>query len=109
MRTIPLKLVTVVCEPVLESRITDELRALGATGFTVVEGRGEGSRGLHAGEIPGENRRIETLVSPSVAERIVARIAAHYFENYAIMCHVMDVAVVRADKYAPDHLAPSAP
>ena len=101
MRTVPLKLVTLVCEPVLESRLTTELKALGATGFTIVEGRGEGSRGMHAGELPGENRRIETIVSPAVADRIVAHVAEQYFENYAILCYVLDAAVVRADKFAP--------
>lgn len=101
MRTVALKLVTLICEPVLESRLTGELRALGATGFTVVEGRGEGSRGMHAGEIPGENRRIETLVPPDVADRIVTHVAERYFENYAVVCYVLDAAVVRATKYAP--------
>ena len=48
MHTHPLKLITIIAEPVLEARITTELLALGATGFTVVDGRGEGSRELHA-------------------------------------------------------------
>ena len=40
MLTYPFKLVTIIAEPVLEPRITQELRKLGASGFTVVEGRG---------------------------------------------------------------------
>jgi nitrogen regulatory protein PII len=50
MLTYPFKLVTIIAEPVLEPRITQELRKLGASGFTVVEGRGQGSRALHAAE-----------------------------------------------------------
>jgi nitrogen regulatory protein P-II 2 len=97
--THPLKLVTIIAEPVLETRITHELRTLGATGFTVVDGRGEGSRGLHAGEIPGLNVRIESIVAPDVANRIVAYIASHYFSAYAVIAYVSDVSVVRGEKY----------
>jgi nitrogen regulatory protein P-II 2 len=99
MHTHPLKLVTIIAEPVLEPRITEELRALGATGFSVVDGRGEGSRGLHATAVPGVNVRIETLVPPSVCERIVEHLAATYFTSYAVIAYVSDVAVVRGDKY----------
>jgi nitrogen regulatory protein P-II 2 len=92
-------LVTIIAEPVLEARITDELRHFGATGFTVVDGRGEGSRQLHAAEIPGVNVRIETIVTAPVAERIVAHIAERYFADYAVIAYTTEVAVVRAAKY----------
>jgi nitrogen regulatory protein P-II 2 len=100
MLTHPLKLVTIIAEPVLEPRITQELRHLGASGFTVVEGRGEGSRGLHAAEIPGNNVRIETVVPPDVADRIVTHLASTYFTSYEVIAYLSDVAVVRGEKYA---------
>lgn len=99
MLSYPFKLVTIIAEPVLEQRITQELRTLGATGFTVVEGRGEGSRGIHAAEIPGNNVRIETIVPASVADRIVEHVAATYFTDYEVIAYLADVAVVRGDKY----------
>jgi len=99
MHTHPLKLVTVIAEPVLEGRLTSELRQLGATGWTVVEGRGEGSRGIHAAEIPGVNIRVETIVAADVAERIVQHLATHYFAEYEVIAYMSDVAVVRGDKY----------
>ncbi len=99
MHTHPLKLITIIAEPVLEPRITTELRTLGATGFTVVDGRGAGSRALHAAEIPGVNIRIESIVTPAVAERIVEHIAAQYFTDYSVIAYVSDVAVVRGEKY----------
>ncbi len=99
MLTHPFKLVTIIAEPVLEPRITQELRRLGATGFTVVEGRGAGSRALHAAEIPGINIRIETIVPPDVAETIVQYIAKTYFADYEVIAYLSDVAVVRGDKY----------
>lgn len=105
MHTHPLKLIVIIAEPVLEGRITQELRTLGATGFTVVDGRGGGSRALHAAEIPGVNIRIETIVTPPVAERIVEHIASQYFADYSVIAYASDVAVVRSEKY----VVPAAP
>ncbi len=99
MHTHPFKLVTIIAEPVLEPRLTSEFRQLGATGWTIVEGRGEGSRGIHAAEIPGINIRVETIVTAAVADRIVAHLALNYFDDYEVIAFVTDVAVVRGDKY----------
>ena len=99
MHTHPFKLVTIIAEPVLEARLTMELRQLGATGWTVVEGRGEGSRGIHAAEIPGVNIRIDSIMTPAVAERVVQHMATHYFAEYEVIAYVSDVAVIRSDKY----------
>jgi nitrogen regulatory protein P-II 2 len=93
------KMVTIIAEPVLEIRLTQELREFGASGFTVVEGRGEGSRAMHAAEIPGINVRIETIVAPELAERILAHVAQHYFASYEIIAYLSDVEVLRPEKY----------
>jgi nitrogen regulatory protein P-II 2 len=69
----------------------------------VVEGRGQGSRALHAAEIPGINVRIETIVQPDVAERIVEYISKQYFADYEVIAYLADVQVVRGEKYrTPD-------
>lgn len=99
MHTFALKLITIIAEPVLETRITAELLTLGATGFTVVDGRGAGSRALHAAEIPGVNIRIESIATAPVADRIVEHIATQYFTDYSVIAYVSDVAVVRGEKY----------
>ena len=101
MLTFPFKLVTIIAEPVLEPRITHELRRLGATGFTVVEGRGQGTRALHAAEIPGTNVRIETIVPPDTAEQNVQYLARTYFADYEVIAYLSDVSVVRGYKYPP--------
>jgi nitrogen regulatory protein P-II 2 len=94
-----MKLVTVIAEPSVEHRLTAELLALGATGFTVVDGRGEGSRHLGGAEFPGSVVRVETLVPPAVADAILARLAEHWFADHSIVTYVSDVAVVRTRKY----------
>jgi nitrogen regulatory protein PII len=96
---VPLKLVTIVAEPVLEEQLTQALRRLGARGFTVTESRGEGSRGMRASEVPGEGVRIETVVGDEVADRILDHVARQYFPNYAVIAYVATVEVVRGEKY----------
>lgn len=99
MKTVPLKCVTIVAEAVLADRLTDELKTLGARGFTLTETRGEGSRHLRSGEIPGQNVRIETIVSDPVADAIVDFVAKNYFDFYAVIVYVTEVQVVRGEKY----------
>jgi len=99
MATVSLKLVTIVAEPVLEEQIATALRRLGATGYTVTEAHGAGSRGMRASDPPGESVRIETVVSAAVADRILAHVAEHYFPHYAVIAYVATVEVVRGEKY----------
>ncbi len=94
-----LQLVTIVAETVLRDRITRRLQDLGATGFTVTESQGRGSRGLRTGDVPGQGVRIETLVTPEVAVRILGMVAERYFADYAVIAWVTEVQVVRGDKY----------
>jgi nitrogen regulatory protein P-II 2 len=96
---VPLKLVTIIAERVLRSRLVEEVTGLGARGFTLTEVTGEGSRGVRASEWEGANIRLETIVSADVAEHIVTHIAATYFEWHAVIVFVQDVDVVRGDKY----------
>ncbi len=99
MHTVPLKLVTIVAEPVLEDRIVTMLRSLGATGWTVTACHGEGSRHIRASDPPGDAVRIETIVSAAVAERALERVAQDFFAHYAVIAWVSEVSVVRGDKY----------
>ena len=99
MHTVPLKLVTIVAEPVLEQRIAESLRRLGARGHTVTAAHGAGSRGMRASDPPGESVRIEVVVSAAVAERILDHVAANYFPNYAVIAFLTNIDVVRGEKY----------
>lgn len=46
MELVRLKLVTIVAEAVLEHRLVEEIKRLRAKGYTLVDARGEGSRGF---------------------------------------------------------------
>ncbi|HEX5827088.1 MAG TPA: hypothetical protein VFY23_06185 [Candidatus Limnocylindrales bacterium] len=100
MHTVPLRKVTIVAEALLEERLMRELRGLGARGFTVADVRGEGSRGIRAADWEGRNVRIETIVSPEAADAILAHVAEHWFQHYAVIAWMDDVHVVRGEKYA---------
>jgi hypothetical protein len=96
-----MKLITIVAEELLAERLPAELRRLGATGWTMTEARGDGSRGMRAGPLPGENVRIETIVEDRIAEAILERLASEYFPAYALAAWVSEVGVVRPEKYSP--------
>lgn len=97
--TVPLKRVTIVGEAVLETRLVALIRTAGAKGFTRLACSGEGSRGVRASDWEGANVKLETLVSPTVADAILSALARYYFEHYAVVAYVDEVHVVRGDKY----------
>ena len=99
MKTVTLKLVTIITEALLEDQLVREIRQLGARGYTTTEARGEGSHGVRASEWEGKNLKIETVVSAAVADRILAHLAERYFALYAVVAYVETVEVVRGEKY----------
>jgi nitrogen regulatory protein PII len=99
MILVSLKLVTIVAEGFLEEKLVREVKKLGARGYTITPARGEGSRGVRISEWEGGNIRLETIVSPAVADKILERLAEAYFANYAVIAFVDTVEVVRGDKY----------
>lgn len=99
MPTVTLKLVTIVTERILEDRLLRALDDLGAKGYTLTQATGRGSRGVRASEWEGPDTRIETLVSPAVADAIVDHVAKKFFEHYAVIVYVQDAEVVRGEKY----------
>lgn len=96
---VPLKLVTIVTERILEDRLLRKLLQLGAKGYTLTQATGKGSRGVRASEWEGPDTKIETLVSEEVARAIVDHVADSFFEHYAVIVYVQDAAVVRGEKY----------
>lgn len=99
MDTVTLKLVTLVAERILEEQLVEEIIRLGAKGYTLTDASGRGSRGVRAHEWEGPDVKIEAVVSPEVAERIVNHVAGRYFEHYAVIVYLQSVEVVRGDKY----------
>ena len=99
MQLYPLKLVTIIADEVIEKRLVADVKKLGAKGYTIGKEHGEGAKGERMSEWEGENVRLETLVSESVAEKIMAHLAVEYFPNYTIIAYLSDVAVLRGEKF----------
>jgi nitrogen regulatory protein P-II 2 len=99
MQTTTLKLVTIFAEGVLESHLLNDLLKLGARGYTVSNVRGRGTRGIETSHWEGAQVKIETIVSPEVANRILEHLSTHYFADYAVAAYVEQIEVVRGEKY----------
>ncbi|MCZ8343033.1 MAG: hypothetical protein O9301_08380 [Leptospira sp.] len=93
------KLVTIIADEAIESKIIEELHAVAVKGFTVTEARGEGLNQNHNSSWEGKNIRIETLASESKANRIIEIMADKYLEKYAMILFCSDVQVFRKDRF----------
>lgn len=94
------KLVTVICEAGLESRLVQDVMRMGAHGYTVTDARGSGARGLrNAAWDASANIRLEVVCEAQIAERIATHLQQHYYDNYAMIQFSMDVEVLRQEKF----------
>ena len=96
----PRKLVTIVCETALERLVLQALRDAGASGHTVGDVRGGGSRGERDGDWEGgRSVEIKVLCDAGTAQRIVDALMQRYGPDYALALWVSDVQVVRPGKF----------
>jgi nitrogen regulatory protein PII len=94
-----LYLVTIITERILRDDILERVKELGATGFTLTDATGRGSRGIRASDWEGQNVKIEMVVSKEVGDKIIDYIADSFFEHYAVITYAHPIKVVRGDKY----------
>ena len=101
MQLYPLKLVTVVGEAVIMEDIAELGLKLGATGYTMSEVAGHGSRSArNVGTATGEKTiKVEFVVPTEVATQILQEVSHEYFEHYAIIAWLSDVSVMRGEQY----------
>ena len=101
MQLYPLKLVTVVGESVIMEDIAELGLELGATGYTMSEVIGHGSRSArNVGVTSGAKTvKVEFVVSTEVATKILVDVSHEYFEHYAIIAWLSDVSVMRGEQY----------
>lgn len=92
MPAVPMLLLTILTEAVLEDTLIDEIMALGAKGYTVSEARGSGTHGLRSGKwtVSG-NIRIEVVGDAALCARIVERLQAQYERDYGLLMFTTQV------------------
>lgn len=99
MKLTELFLVTIITERIFRDEILEKVKELGATGYTLIDATGEGSRGVRASDWEGKNVKIEVVASKEVGNSIIDFIADVYFENYSVIAYAYPVSVVRGEKY----------
>lgn len=99
MKTVPLCLVTIIAEAILKERLIHDIRKAGAHGYTITAAEGEGNRQRRVSELMGDNIRLETIVSPEVADKLLQLVSTEYFERFAVIAYLSTVSVIRGEKY----------
>jgi nitrogen regulatory protein P-II 2 len=99
MQTVPRHLVTIIAEPVVEHRLVDDIKQCGAKGYSLDQVRGEGVTGNRSLDLTGPSIRLETVVTESVADAIMAMLAEKYFERYAVVAWIAPVQVMRPSRF----------
>ena len=94
------KLLTIITEALLESDLCEVIDSLGATGYTVTNARGSGSRGIRdAGWASSGNIRVEVVCSATLADTIAEHLRHKYYDDFAMIIFTSDVQVLRPDKF----------
>lgn len=95
----PIRLVTIISEPVVGKELVALAKALGASGFTLSDVRGEGSGDKSSGELPDEKIKIEIVADANLADKLMSEVSLHYFKNYAIIVYSSEIRVMRPEKF----------
>ncbi len=87
-------LLTIVSESILEDRMIDEIRELGANGYTVTDARGWGKHGKRRGKWQQDsNIQIQVVGSRELCEAICARLKDQYQADFGLLLLISPVEV----------------
>ncbi|MGK7891372.1 MAG: hypothetical protein AB4042_18740 [Leptolyngbyaceae cyanobacterium] len=105
----PAKKLVIITEKLLLKKIGKIIDACGATGYTVIETGGKGSRNVRSSGQPSvsdttSNIKFEVLTdSRDLALEIADKVAAKYFIDYAGIAYICDAEVLYAHQFCgPD-------
>lgn len=94
------KLMTIVTESVLEKHLIQDIELLGVQGWTISDARGKGRRGVRNSTWDGSrNIRIEIICDEDSAKSIALRLQEKYYNDYAMIILVADIAVMYPQKF----------
>lgn len=93
-------LLTVITEATIEQTLLRDLEHLGVRAYTVTDARGRGSRGVRdAAWRESSNIRIEIICPRAQAESVLAYVQANYYANYAMVAFLMEIEILRPEKF----------
>lgn len=99
MKTVSLKLLTIIADEALQTKLVEDVKKLGAKGYTIQKAFGEGDEGGRVSAWEGENIRLELLVSAEIADKILENLTRDYFDKYNIIAYLSDAQVLRGEKF----------
>ena len=95
----------IITEKLLLRKIVKIIDEAGATGYTVMETGGKGSRNVRSSGQPSvgdnfTNIKIEVLTANrDVAIKISDKVAAQFFDDYSGIAYICDAEVLHAHKF----------
>ena len=101
----PAKKLVIITEKVLLKKVAKIIEECGATGYTVLETGGKGSRNVRSSGQPHVsdtqvNIKFEVLTDTrTLAEAIADRVAVEFFLNYAGIIYICDAEVLYAHSF----------
>lgn len=94
------KLVTVVAEAAIEKLLAKDLADLGLRGYTILDARGVGARGVRPQDWEQSgNVCFQIVCGEADAQALLARVRDTYWTDWAVVCWVSDVEVFRPEKF----------
>lgn len=99
MDTTERRILTIIAEAAVESRLIADIKRLGAKGYSIGHVRGEGTTGSRLHDLNGPSVRLETVVNDTVAEAILEHLAAAYFDRFAVVAWVAPAQVMRPSRF----------
>lgn len=95
------KLIVIITEAILEKPLVEDVKRLGALGYTVYDVRGGGQRGERAGAWDADrNIEMKVIATEPVAAAISRHVLDTYCANYSVTVFLADVTVLRPEKFA---------
>ena len=105
----PASKLVIITEKLLLKKIANIIDEAGATGYTVIETGGKGSRNVRSAGQPSvsdtqANIKFEVLTeNRDIALKISDRIALEFFDDYSGIAYICDAEVLYAHKFCgPD-------
>lgn len=100
MKLHSMKLVTIVCEALARSAVTDLLIEIGVHGYTLFPVEGVGAQGSRVADIEEfANIQIEVILQPEAALQLLSRLEQDFFARFAMIAYATEIEVIRSAKF----------
>jgi hypothetical protein len=104
LELVTIRRVTVYADYGLEANLIPHFLSLGANGYTITPCRGKGEHGEHSAPIAPlssttSHVRIELIVQPDVALKIMMFLQANYLKSRSVAACIEEVQVAKGERF----------